>query len=53
VISADAPFPSGASGDDWRHTRSREASDVNAEARDTVGRDGYSLFSIRLSLREI
>jgi hypothetical protein len=39
VISADAPFPSGASEDDWRHTRSREASDVNAELRAVVGRD--------------
>jgi hypothetical protein len=52
VISSDAPFPSGAS-DDWHHTRSREASDVNAEVRETVGRDGYSLFRIGLSLSEI
>jgi hypothetical protein len=27
VISADAPFPDGASKADWRHTRSREAGD--------------------------
>ena len=53
VISADAPFPSGASEDDWRHTRSREASDVNAEVREALERDGYSLFRIGLSLSEI
>jgi hypothetical protein len=47
VISADAPFPSGASEDDWRHTRSREASDVNAEVREVVGRDGYSILQNR------
>ena len=50
MISADAPFPSGASEDDWRPTRSREASDVNAEVRETVARDGYALFRIGLSL---
>jgi hypothetical protein len=53
VISADAPFPSGASEDDRRHPRSREASDVNAEVREVVGRDGYSFFRIGLSLSEI
>jgi hypothetical protein len=53
MISADAPIPSGASGDDWRHTRSREASDVNAEVREAVERDGYCLFGIGLSLSEI
>jgi hypothetical protein len=51
VISADAPFPSCASEADWR--RSREASDVNAEVRDAVARDGYSLFRIGLSLSDI
>jgi hypothetical protein len=38
---------------DWRHTRSRDASDVNAEARDAVARDGYSLFRIGLLLSDI
>jgi hypothetical protein len=46
VISSYAPFPSCASEADWRHTRSREASDVNAEVRDAVARDGYSLSDI-------
>ena len=50
---ADAPFPSGASEDDWRLTRSREAGDVNAEVRDAVDQTGYSLFRIGLSLSEI
>jgi hypothetical protein len=53
VIAADAPFPAGASEADWRHTRSREASDVNAEVRDAVDRDGYSLFQIGLSLSDL
>jgi len=53
VISADAPFPPGASEADWRHSRDRDASDVNAEVREAIGRDGYSLFKIGLSLSEI
>jgi len=53
VIKADAPFPSDSSEDDWRLTRSRHADDVNAEVRDAVDRDGYSLFRIGLSLSEI
>ena len=53
VIMADAPFPSGASEDDWQLTRSREAGDVNAEVRDAVDQTGYSLFRIELSLSEI
>jgi hypothetical protein len=53
VISADAPFPAGASEHDWRLTRSRHATDVNAEVRDAVDRTGYSLFRIGLSLSEI
>ena len=53
VVRADAPFPSGAGESDWTLTRSREATDVNAEVRDTVDRDGYSLFKIGLSLSEI
>ena len=53
VISADAPFPCGASEGDWRLTRSREASDVNSEVREAVERDGYSLFRIGLLLSEI
>jgi hypothetical protein len=42
AISADAPFPSGASEGDWRLTRSREASDLNSEVREADQRDGYS-----------
>jgi hypothetical protein len=53
VISADAPFPAGASEPEWRFTRAREASDVNAEVRDAVNQTGYSLFQIGLSLSEI
>jgi hypothetical protein len=53
VISADAPFPAGASEHEWRFTRAREASDVNAEVRDAVDHNGYSLFQIGLSLSEI
>jgi hypothetical protein len=53
VIASDAPFPAGASENDWRLTRTREASDVNAEVREAVEREGYSLFKIGLSLSEI
>jgi len=53
VVKADAPFPSGTSEDEWRLTRSRETDDVNAEVREAVERDGYSLFRIGLSLSEI
>jgi hypothetical protein len=35
---------------EWRLTRSRHADDVNAEVREAVDRDGYSLFRIGLSL---
>jgi hypothetical protein len=53
VISADAPFPAGASAHEWRFSRAREASDVNAEIRDAVDHNDYSLFQIGLSLSEI
>jgi hypothetical protein len=53
VTRADVPFPSGASESEWRLTRSRHADDVNAEVREAVDRDGYSLFRIGLSLAEI
>jgi hypothetical protein len=53
VTRADAPFPSGASEDDWRFTRARDPGDVNSEVREAVDRDGYSLFRIGLSLSEI
>ncbi|WP_426524474.1 hypothetical protein [Bradyrhizobium sp. McL0615] len=53
VTMADAPFPSGARESEWRLTRSRHSGDVNAEVRQTVDRDGYSLFEIGLSLSEI
>jgi hypothetical protein len=53
VISADAPFPLGASETEWRFTRSREADDINAEVREAVDRDGYSLFRTGLALSEI
>jgi len=48
VTLADARFLEGASGDDWRYTRDRAASDVNAEVRDAAARDGYLLFRIGL-----
>jgi hypothetical protein len=53
VTKADAPFPDGASEDEWRFTRAREAGDVNAEVREAVDQNGYSLFRIGLSLTEI
>ena len=53
VVKADAPFPAGTGEDEWRLTRSREAADVNAEVREAVDRDGYSLFRIGLSLSEL
>jgi hypothetical protein len=53
VVKADVPFPQETREDEWRWTRSREASDVNAEVREAVDRDGYSLFRIGLSLSEI
>jgi hypothetical protein len=49
----DAPFPAGASEADWRSTRSRDASDVNAVARDAVNRNGFSLFRIGLSFSDL
>ncbi|MEH2527855.1 MULTISPECIES: hypothetical protein [unclassified Bradyrhizobium] len=53
MTKADVPFPSGARESEWRLTRSRHADDVNAEVREAVDRDGYSLFRIGLSLSEI
>jgi hypothetical protein len=53
VLKADAPFPSDAVEAEWRRTRVREAADVNAEVREAVDRDGYSLFKIGLKLSEI
>ena len=52
MVKADAPFPEGTSEDEGRLTRSRQAGDVNAEVREAVERDGYSLFKIGLSLSE-
>jgi hypothetical protein len=53
VIAADAPFPQGTSEQDWRVSRTRAGSDVNAEVREAVDRDGYSLFRIGLSLSDL
>jgi len=53
VIRAGAPFPSGSSEDEWRRTRCRDAGDVNAEVREAVDKNGYSLFRIGLSLSDI
>ena len=53
VTQADVPFPDGTRESEWRLTRSRHSDDVNAEAREAVDRDGYSLFRIGLSLPEI
>jgi hypothetical protein len=51
VKRADAPFPSGTRESEWRLTRSRHSDD--AEVREAVDLDGYSLFQIGLSLAEI
>jgi hypothetical protein len=53
VLKADAPLPSETSGAEWTRTRVRESADVNAEVREAVERDGYSLFRIGLSLSDI
>jgi hypothetical protein len=53
VTRADAPFPDQTSETEGRLTRSRHSDDVNAEVREAVERDGYSLFRIGLSLAEI
>jgi len=53
VTRAGAPFPDQTSESAWRLTRSRHADDVNAEVREAVDREGYSLFRIGLSLSEI
>ena len=53
MTKVDAPFPSGTSEDEWRLARSRYSDDVNAEVREAVDREGYSLFRIGLSLAEI
>jgi len=45
-------FLPAASEHEWRFTRAREAGDVNAEVRDAVDHNGYSLFQIGLSLSE-
>jgi len=52
-VKADAPFPAGTREDEWRLTRRRDAADVNAEVREAVDRDGYSLFRIGLSLSDL
>lgn len=53
VVEAEQPFPGETNESDWRLTRTRAAEDVNAEVRDAVERDGYSLFKIGLALSEI
>ena len=53
MTMAQKPFPAGTSESDWRLTRTREAGDVNAEVREAVARDGYSLFRIGLSLSDL
>jgi hypothetical protein len=53
VTKADAPFPAATSEKEWRLSRSRKTHDVNAEVREAVDRDGYSLFRIGLLLGDI
>ena len=53
VTRAQKPFPADASESDWRLTRTRNAEDVNAEVREAVARDSYSLFRIGLSLSDL
>jgi hypothetical protein len=50
---AGQPFPAGTSESDWRQTRTRDADDVNAEVREAIAHDGYSLFQIGLSLSDL
>jgi hypothetical protein len=52
VTRADAPFPDQTRESAWRLTGSRHADDVDAEVREALERDGYSLFRIGLSLAE-
>jgi hypothetical protein len=52
VTRADAPFPDQTSEREWRLTRGRHSDGVNAEVREAVERNGYSLFRIGLSLAE-
>jgi hypothetical protein len=52
VTRADAPF-SRRHESEWRLTHSRHSDDVNAEVREAVDRDSYSLFRIGLTLSEI
>jgi hypothetical protein len=47
---ADAPFPSGTRESEWRLTRSRHSSDVNAKVREALDQDDYSLFRTGLLL---
>ena len=53
VTMAGQPFPAGTSESDWRQTRTRDADDVNAEVREAIAHDGYSLFQIGLSLSDL
>ncbi|WP_157088145.1 hypothetical protein [Bradyrhizobium jicamae] len=53
MTRAGAPFPDETSKNEWRLTRSRHSDDVNAEVREAVEHDGYSLFRTGLSLAEI
>lgn len=53
VTLAQTPFPTGTSESDWRLARTRDADDVNAEVREAVARNGYSLFRIGLSLSDL
>ena len=48
-----APFPDQTSESEWRLARSRHSHDVNAEVREAVDREGYSLFRTGLSLAKI
>ena len=53
MTRADAPLPPDTSESEWRMTRGCHSDDVNAEVREAVAQDGYSLFRIGLSLSEI
>jgi hypothetical protein len=45
-----APFPSGTRESEWRLTRSRHSSDLNAKVREALDLDDYSLFRTGLLL---
>jgi len=50
VLRDGSSFPDGTSESEWQLTRIRDASDVNADVREEIARNGYCLFAIGLKL---